>query len=126
MDEAGNAILINNYLGWHAAKFEQVDFLTVKSEHAGLWIRQANKGQIVFTPIGLKCLRIFWSDHQNLSLPVYEILKVMTQLRHMPLAKWSDEAAVEYQQDIRLSFETGQLDCFSLEIRQSEIRGGGV
>ncbi len=29
MDEAGNAILINNHLRWHAAKFEQVDFLTV-------------------------------------------------------------------------------------------------
>ena len=126
MDEAGNAILINDHLGRHAAKFEQVDFLAVQPEHAGLWIRQANKGQIMFVPISLKCLRILRSDHQNLSLPLRKFLKVLTQLRHMSLAKWSDKTTIEYQQEVGLSFKTGKLDRFSLEIRQSEIGSGGV
>ena len=116
MDEAGNPILIDDHLGWHAAKFEEVDFLTVQSQHAGLWIRQANKGQIVFAPIGFKCLGILWSDHQNLSLPLNKFLKVMAQLRHMPLAKWSDKPTVENQQDVRLTFEIGQLNRFSTKI----------
>ncbi len=71
----------------------------------------------MFVPVGLKGLRILWADDQNLGLPVDKFLKVLTQLRHMPLAKWSDKSAVENQKNIGLPFETGQLNYVSLEIR---------
>lgn len=46
VSKAGNPLPINNYHGRHTSKFEQVDFLVMKFQHAVYWVRQP--GKLVF------------------------------------------------------------------------------
>ena len=117
---------IYDHLCGHAPELEQVDFLTVELEHAGLGVRQADEGQIVLAEIGLEGLGVFRPHHNDLGLPAGKFLVVLAQLRPMLLAEGSSESAVEHQQDIGLSFKIRKLDSLSLKICQGKIGCGGV
>jgi len=126
MHKARHANFVYDHLSRHPPQLEQVDFLSVQLEHAGFWVGQANKGQVMLLPIGLKGFGIFWPDHNYLRLPFDEFWVILAQLRHMPLAEWSDKGAVENQQHVRFTMKIGQANGFTLEILQGKIGGGGV
>jgi len=44
----------------------------------------------------------------------------------MPLAEWSNKAAVENQQHIEFTFQVRKAERLPLVTGQAEIRGGGV
>jgi hypothetical protein len=48
----------------------------------------------------------------------------MAQLRHMRLAEWSYEAAVEDQEHIFLSLQGGERKSLPIHIHKAEIWGG--
>lgn len=110
MDKTRHAGLINQHLGGHAAKLEQVDFLPVELEHAGFRVGQANKGQGFFLPVGRKTFGIFGADHYNGNVARYKLVIVLAQLRHMLLAEWSDKGAVENQQHVFLAAQISQAE----------------
>ncbi len=97
MNETRHAGFVDQYLGGHAAQFEQVDFLSVEFQDAGFWVGQADEGQGFFFEIGSKGFGIFRANHDNFYITGNEFLIILTQLRHMLLAKWSGKSAVENQ-----------------------------
>lgn len=97
MDKVGSASLVHNHLGRHATQFEQIDFLPVEFQHTGLGVWQANKRQIMRAPIGFEGFGIFRANHNNPGLPFNKFLKILAQLRYMPLAKGSGKTAIEYR-----------------------------
>ena len=97
MNKPDYTIFINDHLGWHPAQLKEVNFLTVKFENRGMRIRQPDKRQFIFLPVSLKRLRIFRTNNDNLRISIFKFLVVLTQLRHMPLAKWSHKSTVEDQ-----------------------------
>jgi hypothetical protein len=52
-----------------------------------------------------KCLGALRANSDNLSISFYKLLIIATQLRHMPAAERSDEAAIKYQNDILFTLE---------------------
>ena len=123
MHKTGYAGFIHDHLGGHAAQFEQVYFLPVELEHAGFGVRQADKGQVVLAKIGRKGIRIFRADHNHFGPVLHKFWVILTQLRHMPLAEWSGESAVEYQQYIVLAKQVRKAEGLAFVVRQGEIRG---
>ncbi len=104
MNEADYPLPVDDHLGGHPTQLEQVNLLPIQLQYAGLWIRQPSERKIVFAPVGRKSPLIFWTDHHDARLALDKFLIVLAQLRHMPLAEWSDEPSVEYKQEIRLPF----------------------
>ncbi len=126
MHETRCASFIHDNLGGHSPQLEEVDFLPVQFEHAGLRIGQTDEGQVVLFPISLKSLCIFRADDHHLRPPFDEFLIVLAQLRHVPLAERSGKGAVEDQQYVGFAAKIGEANGLSLEIRQSEIRRRGI
>ena len=121
VDEARHTGFIDDYLSRHPSQLEEVDFLPVQLENAGFGIRQADEGQIMLPPVSRKGSGIFGTQHNHLSLAFNKFLVILTQLRHMLLAKWSSETAVEYQQHMHAAAKIGQVNQLTLEIGQAEI-----
>jgi len=117
MNETRRTSFIHDDLGGHPPQFEEVDFLPVQFEYAGFRVGQADERQVVLFPIGLKSLCVFRADHHHLRPPLDEFLIVLAQLRHVPLAEWSDKGAVEDQQHVGFAAKIGKTNAFSLEIR---------
>jgi hypothetical protein len=107
MDETRRAGFIHDDLGGHPSQLEEVDFLPVQFKHAGFRVGQADEGQIVFFPIGLKSPGVFRADHHNLRPPFDKFRIVLAQLRHVPLAERSGEGAVEDQQNVGFAAKIG-------------------
>lgn len=126
MDKSGDPFAIDDHLRGHPPELEEIDLLSVKFEDAGSWVGQTDKRQIIFAPVGSESSVIFRTDHDNFGLAVHKFLKVMAQLRHMPLAEWSGKAAVEDDQDVVCSAEIGELNGFTPEIIEGEIGSGQV
>ncbi len=122
VNETRDPIFIDDHLGRHAAQFEQVYFLPIQLEHAGIGVGQAGKRQIIRLPESFECFRIFRAHHYHPGLPFYKLLMIKTQLRHMLLAKRSYKSAVENQQDIRYTPEIRQFNDLSFIIFQGEVR----
>jgi hypothetical protein len=55
----------------------------------------------------VKCLRGFGTNHHNLRAGSNKLFVVMAQLRHVPLAEWSGEAAVQDENYMAFAFEIG-------------------
>jgi len=51
---------------------------------------------------------------------VDELLILLAQLRHVPLAEWSEETAIEYQQHVFPTEKISQRNPVAVEISQSE------
>lgn len=126
MDKSGDPFAIDDHLRGHPPEFEEIDLLSVKFKDAGRRVGQTDKRQIIFAPVGSESLFIFRTNHDNLSVAVHKFLKVMAQLRHMPLAERSCKAAVEDDQDVVRSPEIGELNGFTPEILEGEIGSGQV
>jgi hypothetical protein len=126
LHETRHARFVYDHLRRHTPQLEQVDFLPVQLEHAGFRVRQANEGQVMLLPISCKGFGVFRANNDHLSLTFDEVLIVLAQLRHVPLAEWSGKAAVENQQHVRFAAKIGQANRLTLEILQSEIWGRGV
>jgi hypothetical protein len=91
-----------------------------------LGLGQPNEGQIVLLPIGCKGFGVFGAEDDNLRLSLDKFLMILAQLRHVPLAEWSGQAAVEDQHHMRFAAEIGQADGLTQEIGQAEIGSGGM
>jgi hypothetical protein len=126
MHEARYPVSIDDHLSGHAAELEQVHFLTVLLEHAGLGVWQPNEGQVVFTPVPLKGFGVFRANHHYFRAPLNKLWIVLAQLRHMLLAERSNKSAVENQDDMRLAPALGQAHRVTPEIGQGEIWGRDV
>ena len=72
-----------------------------------LGVRQADKGQIVFSPIITECVSIIRPDDHNFSLILHKTVIFLAQLRHVRAAERSHEAAIEDQDDIPFAIEIG-------------------
>lgn len=126
MDKTSDAGFIDDHLGRHAPELEEIDFLPVQLEHAGFWIGQTNKRQVVLAPVGGEGQSIFRPNHDDLSLATLKFLVVMAQLHHMLLAERSEKAPVENEQHIRLPAKIGQADQLIPEVLQGKIGCRGV
>ncbi len=80
----------------------------------------------MLAPIRFKGAGIFRTYDDHLGLPLDEFLVILAQLRHVPAAEWSNEAAVEHEQDMRCAAKIGQAKWLALIIGQGEVRGGGI
>ena len=97
MGKANDALFVDESLCGDSPQFEQVDFLAVKFQDAVGWVGQADKRKFVRFPIQFEMFSVFRTDHDDLGFLSLKFCIVAAQLRHVPLAEWSDEAAVEYQ-----------------------------
>src|SRR5271157_202281 len=122
VNKTRQAALVHDYLSRHSSQLEQVDFLAVQLEHAGMWVGKPDKRQVLLVPISLKSAGVFLTNHNHLSLPFNKFLIVKAQLCHMLLAKWSGKATIKYQQYVGFPFVIGQTNDISLKILQGEIR----
>ena len=95
--ESRHARLIHDHLGGHAPQLEQVDFLPVQLEHAGLGVRQSHEGQTLLAPMRRKGSGVFWSHDKHLRLPFGKFTSVLAQLRQVTPAEWSNKATVEHE-----------------------------
>ncbi len=100
MDETYHAGPIHDDLCRHPPKLEQACLLAIQVCHYMIRIGQANERQIVFRPVGAESISIIRSGHYNFRPSRHELIIVLTQLRHVPSAEWSDKAAIEDEYDI--------------------------
>lgn len=93
-----HARLINEHLRGHSAQLEHVDLLPIPFENRMFRVGQPDKRQRFLRPIFLKRFRILWTNHNDCCLQVKKAVIILTQLRQMPAAEWSNEAAIEHNQ----------------------------
>jgi hypothetical protein len=77
-------------------------------------------------PVSFKGPGVLRTNHNHLRLPLEKLRIILTQLRHVPLAEWSGEAAVEDQQYICFSAKIRQTHSVPPEVLQGEIGGKRV
>ncbi len=95
MHKTRHAGFVYDYLGRHSPQLEQVDFLPVQLEYAGLRVGQANEGQVILLPVCCEGFVLFRTEDDHLCLPLDEFLVILVQLRQMLLAERSGKTAVE-------------------------------
>ncbi len=100
MDKTNHSFFIDRQLGGHASKLEQIDFLSTLFQYAVRWVRYADKWQSVLFPVICEGLLVFRPENQNLRVLSHKLIVVKAQLRHVPLAERSEEAAIKNQQHI--------------------------
>jgi hypothetical protein len=69
---------------------------------------------------------ILWANDDYLGPPLNKFRILLAQLRHMPLAEWSGEGPVEYQQHIGFSAEIGKPEWSAFEIYQGKVWSRGI
>jgi hypothetical protein len=100
MGEVDAAVPVHNEERGHAAKLEQAYLLPVQSGHHVLRVSQSHKRHSLGFPVSPEALRSLWPNDDDLCPSVYELGVVAAQLRQVPAAERSGEAAVEYQHDV--------------------------
>ncbi len=105
MSETHDALLVDENLRGDPSQFEQVEFLPVAFQDAISRVGQADEGEFARFPVHFEVNGIFRSDHNDLGSLRLEFRIVSTQLRHVPLAERSHEAAVKDQQHVGFAFE---------------------
>ena len=96
MDEADDAIGLDQCLSGHAPHLEQLNLLPVQVQHGIGWIGQAGEGKVVVSKVFAEGGGIFRSDDQYDRILFYEFLLILAQLRHVRAAERSDTAAIEH------------------------------
>jgi hypothetical protein len=123
MDKPDLSRTVYHHLGRHAAEFEYFDFLTVKFQYRMAGIRQPYKRQRFIFPILFERAGVLRTHHHNNGILFNEFSKVLTQLRHVPAAEWSQEAPVENKDNVAAVFKVRKPDGLAVKIVQFEIRG---
>ncbi len=95
MDVASKTLAVNEYLGRHAAEFEDFYLLPIASKDLVLRIGQAAERQPMFVEIILKARCILRTGHQNSHIPLKEFVIVPAQLRQVCPAERSGKAAIQ-------------------------------
>lgn len=88
-------------------------------------VGQADKIQLFFLPILLKCRSIFGTHYNNQGISRFEGLRRLTQLRHVLAAKGSSKAAVEDQQQV-IAALIAELKGIPIRIGKLKVRRRGV
>jgi len=126
MDEAHDALLVDQSLGGHTAEFEDLDLLAVALEHDVFGIGQAGEGQVVLAEIIGELLGVFRTDDENGRVAFAKLFINLAQLRHVRAAERSLETTVENQQNVLLTLVVGERNRMTLVILQHEIGCRGV
>jgi hypothetical protein len=108
MDKSGYASFVYQHLGGHPAKLEDFDLLPVQFQDSVFGIGQASEWQAVFAKIFSKRFLVFGAEDENGRIPFYKFIMVLTQLRHMLLAKRSHKPPVKDQQHMLLPLKLGE------------------
>jgi hypothetical protein len=116
VDEAGPAVAVDQHLGRHPPKLEQIDPLPIELEHRMLRIRKANERQSLFAPVLGEGLPPLWPYDNHLCPPFDELPVVLAQLRHMRPAEWSGESSVEDEQYVACAAIVREADDMTLEV----------
>lgn len=116
VNPAHNACLIDDRLGWHAPEFKDLDLLPIGFQHLMLGVSNPDEGQLVFAEVVFKSVLVVRSNDNHLGAAIDKYLVVLAQLRHMPAAEGSLEAAVEYEQYSFCTLERRELESISLVI----------
>ena len=122
MNIAGDALLVDQHLGRHTAELEQLYFLPVFFENAGLGVGQTAEGQAFLCEVVRERLGVFAPENENGRVPFHKLIVVPAQLRHVRAAVWSGEAAVEDEQDVLFFFVIRKADRAALIILQRKVR----
>jgi len=61
-------------------------------------------------------LSIFGTNHNDNGVLFDEFIKILTQLRHMTLAKWSSKSTIKDQDNILDSTIIREMEWFPLEV----------
>jgi hypothetical protein len=125
VDEAHNALFVDDQLGRHAAEFEDLDLLTEQFKNCVAGVGQTNEVKIFFLPILLKCRSIFGTHHHDQGISRFEGLRRLTQLRHVLAAKGSSKAAIEDQQQV-IAALIAELKGIPIRIGKLKVRRRGV
>lgn len=56
----------------------------------------------MFTKVACKLVGVFGANNNNVGVAIFKFVMVSAQLRHMRLAIWSEEAAIENEQDVMI------------------------
>jgi hypothetical protein len=73
------------------------------------WVRQPNERKIFAIPIIFELSLVFRPNNQDNCISVQKFFMILAQLRQMRLAKWSDKAPVENQNNVLFFSESGKL-----------------
>ena len=87
------ALCIHNTNERHASQFEKVDLLPVTNCHFSTLIGQANKREILTSPIFAERRGAVRAEGENLGTAAFELRVVITQARQLCAAVRSHEAA---------------------------------
>ena len=123
VDIAGDALLVDQDLGGHAAELEEVDLLAVELEDACLRVGQADKGQRLLLEVSGEGFGVFGADHDDFDIAGKELRVVLAQLRHVRAAEGSTKGAVEDQEDVLAAAEVLQADRIAVVVGQAEVGG---
>ena len=101
VDVAQSAGFVDEHLGWHTAELEQVDLLAIQLEHCyASGSGKPTKGISFSTQYFSEGFCFFGADGDDFGIFRGELVIVLAQLRHVRLAEWSQEGAVEDQNDV--------------------------
>jgi len=107
MGVAGDTCFVDDDLGGHAAEFEKIDLLAEAFQDgmAGVW--QADEGQVVGFPVFSEGGGVIRANDDHTRAEGEKVMIILAQLRHVPAAEGSLQAAVEDQDDVFLFSEIG-------------------
>lgn len=102
------AALVHEDDGGQAAQFVQSDFLIVLFGHLVVGIRQSHKGIVLAPPVRGERFAVFGADDEYGGAEAGKLIVVVAQLRQVPAAEWSGEAAIENEDDMLVVAVVGQ------------------
>lgn len=88
-----------------------------------LRVGDAGEGHLVLQPPVGKRLLIFGPDGDDYGVPLDKLRIIAAQLRHVPLAEGSAEAAVKDQNNVLFAPEVGE--AYYLALAAGHLEGGG-
>lgn len=94
MGKADVPLPVDDQQGRHPAQLEQPDLLTVLVGYGVVRVRQAYEGVPAAPPMIDEGLPVIRADHDNFGPSIDELLVITAQLRQVPPAVRSGEAAV--------------------------------
>jgi hypothetical protein len=100
-----HAVFVDEYLRGHPPKFEDFNLLPIQFQNLMFGVWQADKWQRFVSEVLSEFFRIFGTHHDNGRFPFHKLFIILTQLRHMRLAKRSHKPPIKYKQHILLSFK---------------------